>query len=254
MWSNAGNQIVYSSSPLHADGVNLRVLNPFEPKTDRLLVQSSGSYLKAFAWSPDDNQVVFCDFLSNTTSTLWLIEVSSEKKVLLSPQMDEKEFYDDPQFTKDGKGIFVLTDHDSDVRRIARIDLASNKFTYVSPPSHWDVDEFELSPDGKTIAFTTNEDGISRLHLFDVITSKEIFVPPIPLGVISDLKWHSNSTDLAFNFKSPRAANDVYAISLRTGKASASTACSLLPTAAAGAAPPNPARCTSSSSCRTWLR
>ena len=219
VWNNAGNQIVYSSSPLHADGVNLRVLNPFEPKTDRLLVQSSGSYLKALAWSPDDKQVVFCDFLSNTTSTLWLIEVSSGKKIRLSPETDEKEFYDYPQFTKEGKGVFVLTDHGSDVKRIARIDLASSKFTYVSPSSHWDVDEFQLAPDGKTIAFTTNEDGISRLHLIDVITSKEISVPPIPLGVISDLKWHSNSTDLAFNFKSPRAATDVYAISLRTGKA-----------------------------------
>src|SRR5690242_2987649 len=148
VWSNAGNQIVYSSSPLHADGVSLRMLNPFEPKTDRLLVQSSGSYLKAFAWSPDDKQVVFCDFLSNTTSTLSLIEVSSGKKMLLSPQTDEKEFYDYPQFTRDGNGVLVLTDHGSDVRRIARIDLASRKFTYVTSASSWDVDEFQLSPDG----------------------------------------------------------------------------------------------------------
>ena len=84
VWSNAGNQIVYSSSPSGSVGVNLRVLNPFDPKTDRLLVQSSGSYLKAYAWSPDDKQIVFCDFLSNTTSTLWLIDVSTGKKVLLS--------------------------------------------------------------------------------------------------------------------------------------------------------------------------
>jgi dipeptidyl aminopeptidase/acylaminoacyl peptidase len=219
VWSNAGDQIVYSSSPVGADGVNLRVLNPFQPKTDRLLIQSSGSYLKAFAWSPDDKQVVFCDFLSNTASTLWLIEVSSGNKVLLSPRTDEVEFYDYPQFTKDGKGVLVLTDHGSDVRRIARIDLASHKLTYVPSASGWDVDEFQLSPDGNTIAFTTNEDGISRLHLFDVITSKEVSAPTTLLGVISDLKWHSNSTDLGFNFKSPRAANDVYAISLRTGKA-----------------------------------
>jgi dipeptidyl aminopeptidase/acylaminoacyl peptidase len=218
VWSNAGDQIVYSSSPLGADGVNLRVLNPFEPKTDRLLVQSPGTYLKAYAWSPDDKQVVFCDFLSNTTSTLWLIEVATGKKELLSPRTDESEFYDYPQFAKDGKAVFVLTNHDSDFRRIARIDLPSRKFTYVPSASPWDVDEFQLSPSGKTIAFTTNEDGVSRLHLFDVAASKEISAPTLPLGVISDLKWHSNSADLAFNFKSPRAANDVYAINITTGK------------------------------------
>ena len=218
VWSNAGDQIVYSSSLLGADGVNLRVLNPFrEAKTDRLLVESSGSYLKAYAWSPDDKQLVFCDFLSNTTSTLWLIEVATGKKVRLSPP-DDSEFYDYPQFTRDGTAVLVLTDHGSDVRRIARIDLAARKFMYVPSDSRWDVDEFQLSPDGKTIAFITNEDGVSRLHLFDVATSKEISTPTIPLGVISDLKWHSNSTDLAFNVKSPRTANDVYAINLRTGK------------------------------------
>jgi Tol biopolymer transport system component len=147
-----------------------------------------------------------------------LIDVSTGKKVLLSPKKDEPEFYDFPQFTKDGKGVVVLTDHDSDVRRIARIDLASHKFTYIPSHPKWDVDEFQISPDGKTIAFTTNEDGVSRLHLFDLTTSKEITAPTIPLGVVSDLKWHSNSTDLAFNFKSPRSANDVYAINLGTGK------------------------------------
>src|SRR6185369_15975724 len=219
VWSNAGDQIVYSSSPTGSVGVNLRVLNPFDPKTDRLLVESSGSYLKAYGWSPDNKQVVFCDFLSNTTSTLWLIDVSTGKKVPLSPKKDEPEFYDFPQFTKDGKGVVVLTDHDSDVRRIARIDLASHKFTYIPSDPKWDVDEFQISPDGKTVAFTTNEDGVSRLHLFDLKTSKEITAPTIPLGVVSDLKWHSNSTDLAFNLKSPRSANDVYGINLSTGKA-----------------------------------
>src|SRR5687767_1358833 len=84
VWSNAGDRIVYSSSPVGADGVNLRVLNPFEPKTDRLLVQSSGSYLKAYAWSPDDKHIVFCDFLSNTTSTVSIIEIATGKKVVLS--------------------------------------------------------------------------------------------------------------------------------------------------------------------------
>src|SRR6266542_80901 len=41
VWSNAGNNIVYSSSPSGASGVNLRLLNPFESKTDHLLSQSS---------------------------------------------------------------------------------------------------------------------------------------------------------------------------------------------------------------------
>jgi dipeptidyl aminopeptidase/acylaminoacyl peptidase len=218
VWSNAGDKLVYSSTPTGGLGVNLHLLDRLEPGADRLLVRSSGTYLKAYDWSPDDNQIVYCDFASNTTSTLWLINVGSGLKVSLSPKTDQPELYDYPQFSKDGKGIFVITDHDSDSRRLAYIDLASREISYVLSMSKWDVDEFQLAPDGKTVAFVTNEDGISRLHLFDLATTKERPAPQLPVGIISDLRWNKNSTDLAFNYKSPRTPNDVFSINAATGK------------------------------------
>ncbi|MGH9963150.1 MAG: DPP IV N-terminal domain-containing protein, partial [Pyrinomonadaceae bacterium] len=210
VWSNAGDKIVYSSTPVGESGVNLRVINPFEAESDRLLAKSTGGYFKAYDWSPDDKQVVFCDFTSNTVSTLWLIDVATGKKVLLSPTTDQRELYDYPQFSKDGKGLYVVTDHDSDFRRIAYIDLTSRRISYVPFAGRWDVDEFQLAPDGKTLAFITNEDGISRLHLLDVIAGKKLSAPVLPIGIISDLKWHKNSSGVAFNFKSPQTPNDVY--------------------------------------------
>jgi dipeptidyl aminopeptidase/acylaminoacyl peptidase len=218
VWSNAGDKIVYSSTPSGGSGVNLRLLNPFEPKTDHLLAPSSGSYLKAYDWSPDDKQIVYCDFTSNTASTLWLIDAANGSKVLLSTKVANSELYDFPQFSKDGKGIYVVTDHDSDFRRLAYIDLASQKMSYVPSARQWDVDEFQIAPDGKTLAFITNEEGISRLHLFDVAAGKECTPPQIPVGIISDIKWRKDSTELAFNFKSSRNPNDVYSVNAETGK------------------------------------
>jgi dipeptidyl aminopeptidase/acylaminoacyl peptidase len=218
VWSNAGNKIVYSSTPASGIGVNLRILDRLDPKADRPFVQSSGTYLKAYDWSPDDKQIVYCDFSSNTTATLWLADAASGNKTLLSPNSDQAEFYDNPQFSKDGKGIYVVTDHDADMRRLAYIELSTRKISYVPSNPKWDVDEFQLAPDGKTLAFVTNEDGISRLHLFDVVTAKEGLVPQLPIGIISDLKWNKDSTDLAFNFKSPQTPNDVYSINIETGK------------------------------------
>jgi dipeptidyl aminopeptidase/acylaminoacyl peptidase len=218
VWSNAGDRIVYSSSPAGTAGVNLRILNPLDLQTDRLLAQSYGSYFKAYDWSPDDKQVVFCDFSSNTASTLWLIEVGSGDKTRLSPKADQPELYDYPQFSKDGKGLYVVTDHDSDVRRIAYIDLASRKFSYFTSNLKWDVDEFQAAPNGKTLAYVTNEDGISRLRVLDLATGKERLTAQLPVGIISDLKWNRNSTDLAFNFKSPQTPNDVYSLNIETDK------------------------------------
>jgi dipeptidyl aminopeptidase/acylaminoacyl peptidase len=218
VWSNAGDKIVYSSTPTSGVGVNLRMLDRLEAKADHSLVQSSGSYLKAYDWSPDDKQIVYCDFSSNTTATLWSVDVASGSKTLLSPKTDQPEFYENPQFSKDGRGIYVVTDHDSDMRRLVYIELSTRKITYVPSNPKWDVDEFQLAPDGKTLAFVTNEDGISRLHLFDVAASKESAVPQLPIGIMADLKWNKDSTDLAFNFKSPETPNDVFSVNTQTGK------------------------------------
>ena len=218
VWSNAGDRIVYSSSPSGAEGVNLRLLNPFDPKTDRLLKKSSGSYLKAYDWSPDDKSAVYCDFSSNTASSLWLVDLVTGKTVLLSEKSDKPELYDSPQFSKDGKRVYVITDHDSDFRRLAYIDLASRKIGYVAFSGHWDVEEFQLAPDGRTMAFSTNEDGLSKLHLLDLLDGKEHELPQLPVGILSDIKWNNNSTDLAFNFKSPHSPNDVYSVNVQAAK------------------------------------
>jgi dipeptidyl aminopeptidase/acylaminoacyl peptidase len=218
VWSRSGERLIYSSTPTGGQGVNLRIINPFEPKSDRLLVQTTGGYLKAYDWSPDNKQAVYCDFTSNTVSSLWMVDVATGGRTRLSPQTARDELYDYPQFSSDGKGLYVVTDHDSDVRRLAYVDLQTKQFKYLSDHIKWDVDEFQLSPDGKTLAFVTNEEGNARLHLLDVATGQEKQVPQLPVGLISDLKWHNNSTDLAFNYKSPRTPNDVYSININTGR------------------------------------
>jgi len=221
VWSHAGDRIVYSSSPSGAEGVNLRLLNPLEPKTDRLLEKSSGSYLKAYDWSPDDKSVVYCDFTSNTASSLWLADLASGKNVLLSEKSSAPELYDFPQFSKDGNRIYVVTDHLSDFRRLAYIDLATRKIGFVPTTGDWDVEEFQLASDGKTGAFITNEEGLSKLHFFNLLDGKERQAPSLPAGIISDLKWNTNSTEVAFNFKSSRSPNDVFSVNVATGKVEA---------------------------------
>jgi dipeptidyl aminopeptidase/acylaminoacyl peptidase len=148
-----------------------------------------------------------------------MIDVGTGQKTLLSPENGKEDvYYDNPQFSKDGGGVYVITDHGSDFRRLAYVDIATKHYRYLSDHIKWDVEEFRLSPDGKTLAFVANEDGISRLHLIDAKTGNENSAPTLPVGVVADLQWHNNSVDLAFNLRSPRTPNDVYSIDVKTGK------------------------------------
>ena len=147
------------------------------------------------------------------------MDSSTGDKTLLTPKGGaEKIYYGSAKFSKDGKGIYVPTDKDSEFQRLAYMDLSSKKLTFLTEHIHWDVEGFDITPDGKTIAFTTNEDGFGVLHLLDTKSGKEKPAPKIPTGLVFGVKWHHNGRDLAFGVTASRSATDVYSVDVTTGK------------------------------------
>lgn len=174
VWSNRGDRLIYSSNRRNGSDIDLYVVNPLEANSTRLLAQDNG-YLKVFDWSPDDQKALFYNWLSSNESYLYVVDVKSGEKTALTPRSGlDKVAYDFAQFSADGKGVYLTTDRDSEFLRLAYMDLASKKVTYLSDQIKWNIEAFSISPDRKTIAFISNEDGVSRLHLLDTITNKEI--------------------------------------------------------------------------------
>ena len=219
VWSNKSDWLIYSSNRRNGTDTDLYIAKPFDPASNRLLAQDTG-YLKVFDWSPDDRRALFYNWLSANESYLYTIDVTSREKTLLTPKNGtEKVAYDYAQFSADGKGIYLTTDRDSEFLRLAYMDLTTKKVTYISDAIKWNVELFSVSPDRKTLAFVSNEDGVSRLHFLDTATNKEKSVTWPRVGVISNLRWHNNNADLAFSFVSARSIWDIYSLNVITGKA-----------------------------------
>ena len=218
VWSNRGDRVIYSSNRRNGTDTDLYIVNPSDPSTTRLLAQDTG-YLKVFDWSPDDTQALFYNWLSANESYLYTVDLKTGQKTLLTPKAgNERVSYDFAQFSIDGKGIYLTTDRDSEFLRLAYMNLATRELTYLTSDIKWNVEEFKISPDRKTLAFVSNEDGVSRLHLIETTTNKTTDFKVPGLGVISNLKWHNNSIDLAFVFSSARSVWDIYSLNTRTGK------------------------------------
>jgi dipeptidyl aminopeptidase/acylaminoacyl peptidase len=218
-WSNAGDRIAYGSTRRNGQDVDIWAVTPTDPKSDRMVAQLKGGGWEVLDWSPDDRRLLVGEAISANESYIWLIDAASGEQTLITPKGEaEKVAYNDAQFSKDGKGIYVSTDRDSEFQRLAYIDLATKKHTYLTSDIKWDVDEFRLSWDGKTIAFVTNENGLSVLHLLDVAGGKERPAPRLPAGIIGGLRWHKNNRDLGFGMESARATYDAYSLDVETGK------------------------------------
>jgi len=110
-----------------------------------------------------------------------------------------------------------MTDADSDFLTLTRLDLRTGKRECLTADIAWDVEDFEISPDGKLVAFITNEDGFSRLHLLDLAKRRELRVPKIPGDLISDLAWHESRRELGFTLNGSQTPNDAYSIDLDKG-------------------------------------
>jgi len=217
VWARGGDKIAYGSTRRDGNDVDVWVMDPAAPKTDHTLAKLEGGGWQALDWSPDEQKILVLNEVSAEESYLWLMDAKSGEKTLLTPKGSAKVHYSAGQFSKDGKGIYVTTDKDSEFHRLAYIDLASKQHAYLSSSISWDVDEFDLSDNGKLLAFVTNEDGFGVLRVLDTSTRKERPVPALPKGVISAVRWHKNSRDLGFDVASARSSSDVYSLDIQTG-------------------------------------
>jgi dipeptidyl aminopeptidase/acylaminoacyl peptidase len=218
VWARSGDKIAYGSTRRDGNDVDIWVMDPADPKTDHMLAGLEGGGWEPLDWSRDGQKLLVMNEVSAEESYLWLMDGKSGDKTLLTPKGAGKVHYARGRFSSDGRGIYVTTDRDSEFHRLTYIDLASKEHTYLSGSIPWDVDEFDLSDNGKTIAFVTNEDGFGVLHLFDTTTRKEKSVPGLPKGIISGVSWHKNNRDLAFDLTSARSSSDVYSLDVQTGK------------------------------------
>src|SRR6266540_1506868 len=218
VWSNRGDFVIYSSNRRNASDTDLYVVKVSDPSSTRLLAQDSG-YLKVFDWSPDDNRALYYNWISANESYLYTIDLTTGQKTPLTPKSGNAKVANDfAQFSGDGKGIYLTTDRDSEFLRLAYMKLDTKELTYLSEHIKWNIEDFKISPDRKFLAFISNEDGISHLHLLDTANNKEKEIKVPGMGVISNLRWHKNSTDLAFVLSSARSVWDIYSLNIKTEK------------------------------------
>ena len=217
-WSYQGDRVAYGSTKRSGNDVDIWVVSANDPASARIVSQMEGGGWSVADWSPDGKQLLATNGVSAAESYVWLIDIATGKKELLTPKAAETVAYGNARFAKDGKGVYLTSDQDSEFQRLVYMDLSSRKVTVLTPGLNWDIDEFDLSKDGRWIAFSANEDGISVLHVLDTTTNKEVAAPKLPVGVLFGITWRNNSREVAFSLSTASQDYDVYSADMATGK------------------------------------
>jgi dipeptidyl aminopeptidase/acylaminoacyl peptidase len=218
-WSHSGGRLAYATTRRNGADRDLHVMNPLDAKSDRTVLQVTGGGWVVDHWSPDDSQLIVREEISIAETRLWLVNVATGQKTELSPPK-EPAAYGFAQFSRDGRGVYVSTDKGGEFLRLSYLDLATKALTPLTADIPWDVENFEVSPDGRTVAVVTNEAGVSKLRLLDTQSRQLRVVPGVPPGVVGALLWHPAGSELGFTVASARTASDVYSLTLATGQIS----------------------------------
>ncbi|MCI0377319.1 MAG: hypothetical protein L0215_06925, partial [Gemmataceae bacterium] len=149
IWSNSGDRIVYTSTKRNGADNDIYLMNPAAsprpqggegPGVRGLLLEVKGGGWFPAGWSPDDAQIIVGEYISINETYIWLVNAKSGDKTLVTTKGPEKIAYLGVAFAADGKGLYVTTDKDSEFQRLAHLDLATKKHTYLTDHIKWDIE------------------------------------------------------------------------------------------------------------------
>ncbi len=215
-WSRSGKLLAWSGTARNGKDYDLYAMDPDRAEPPRLLKEVGGSWAVA-DWSPDDRTVAAIERISANESYVHLVDVATGRSTPLNARRADETgpvSRQDARFSRDGASLYWSSDAGGEFHRLTRFDLASKAETTLTPRIHWDVEEFDLADDNRTIALTANEDGISRIHVLDAATGEERPGPRLPSGVVSGLEFRRGSREIGFTFSSARSPADVYSADL----------------------------------------
>jgi dipeptidyl aminopeptidase/acylaminoacyl peptidase len=222
LWSNGGRQIAFSSTARTQTDTDIDVVDPETGALPHLVVTGDGAAWTALDWSPDDTKLLVLKTVSPSESTLYVVDLASGQKRAVEPGTGTERI-SDAKFSRDGQGVYVISDRDAEFAKIRFVNLFTAK-TVVAAAVPGGVEQLALSRDGRYLAFVSNEAGASKLNLQDLSAHQDLTPPLLPApGLIADLNFDAQGKRLAFSFTSSTQPRDAYVLDIATNRLEAWT-------------------------------
>ena len=216
LWSDDGASVFFLNQKKKD---NLAEIYLLDLKTNERIRLASLNGDTHFLVAANRNFLLFSHYLANNHTTYELLDLKTRK---ISSLTNEIAYFKGGQFSRDGNGIWWLSDAKSGFFNLFFYDLSTKKRTRINP-ADLNITAFALSPDERTLAMVVNESGADSLHIYNLKNSlnkpvfNEIKKPEVPFGVIEKIEWRNNE-ELGFGFESMQIPSEIRSYHIKTGK------------------------------------
>ncbi len=212
-WSHDGSRILFAANRRNRGRFDL-YLQELEDAARLVWQHDEPGALTRQTFSPDERRVAVVRESSSFRHDLFEIDLATGAGRALAPSAEDARYHD-VVYAADGRSLYVTTDQGSDFLHIARLDLETLRLEPMVTPD-WDVEIATRSPDGRMLAYTVNENGLSKLYRLDLESGTSRPAPPFDTspGVVgyfdARLDFSADSRRLAFSYTSAMRASDIF--------------------------------------------
>jgi dipeptidyl aminopeptidase/acylaminoacyl peptidase len=211
-FSKDGRQVAWSQVTPGDPNYDILLADTASPEGRRVVHEGTGA-MSVEAFSPDGKSLLVSRSVSATHTDLFVLDLAGGALKQIGA-VGRKVAYQGGAFTADGSGVVTLSDDGSDFTRPVVIDIATGKARDLDPGAKWSTEAFDLSPDGKTLAYMVNEEGYSKVLLKDVATGKLLAAPKLPLGVLTGLGFSPDGRRLGLSLSTSTSSGDAWSYGL----------------------------------------
>jgi dipeptidyl aminopeptidase/acylaminoacyl peptidase len=215
-WSNSGREVAFSSTARDGRSYDIYIAEPESDAAPRLAVigDNSGAAWSVLDWSADDTKLLVLKQVSIAEGYLYVVDLGSGQRREVEPS-PSKVGIAGAQFARDGQGVYLISDRESEYFRLRRVNPFTNEKTVLSNHVPWDIEELAVSRDGHYLAYVSNEAGMGKITVLDLRTRQDLTPPLLPSpGVIGSLSFDAEGKRLAFGFASANQPRDAYVLDI----------------------------------------
>src|SRR5262249_533063 len=210
-----GSRMVVHSNSRNGRDTDLYAVEPRKPGSLKLLMQVENEHWTATDWSRDGSKLLMNRYVSINESYPPVFDPPTQTKTPLPVPGDGPAAFGSLKFPPDGKSVWLTTDARGEFRQLARLDLTTQKYTWLTDDIPWDIDAVEVEPHSDVVAFTVNEDGASSLYLIENGKRRRV---ELPLGQGASLDFSPDGKHLGFTLALPDAPADAHSLAVADGK------------------------------------
>jgi dipeptidyl aminopeptidase/acylaminoacyl peptidase len=211
VWSHDGRRVAFHGTGRDGVSYDLFIAEPANKlAAPRLVFNGFQKSWSVQDWSPDDTRLLINNFVSANESHLYVMDIATAALTPVS-EGPETASVSQARFTPDGRGVYLVTDRDSEFQQLRRVDIATGAVEILTAHISWDIDTFACSDDGRYLAWVANVDGQSRLTVVNVATHNES-LPPLPDGQIGRIAFDRSGKKLGLSLESAQSPRDVFVL------------------------------------------